>query len=79
MSLLQALFGTSVTVIGEDGQPQPQSETETGGLVERFRAMFDFVGNWQYPPFDCQNCGRPMRGPICAHCGETQAGYDYSH
>ena len=77
MNLLQALFGTSVTVIGEDGQPQP--EPETGGLVERFRAIFNFAQNWQYPPFDCQNCGGSMRGPICPHCREVQSGYDYIH
>jgi len=73
-SLLQALFGQAVTVIGEDGQPETDN-----GLVERLHEMFNFAQDWQYPPFNCQNCGRTMRGPICPHCGEIQSGYDYAH
>ena len=60
MSLLQALFGTAVTVIGEDGQPEPETDN---GLVERLHEMFNFAQDWQYPPFNCQNCGAVNAGP----------------
>ena len=76
MNLLQALFGTSVTVIGEDGQPQPESET--GGFADKLLSGFTSLFA-PSAPRDCQNCDKLMRGPICPHCGETQAGYDYSH
>ena len=76
MILLQALFGTSVTVIGEDGREQPQ-ENDNGWadqLISGLSSLFT-----PSAPFDCQHCGRDMRGPICPHCGEIQSGYDYIH
>ena len=79
MSLLQMLFGQLVIVIGEDGQQVIEAEeAQAGGWADKLRAMFDFAETWQYPPFDCQNCGKPMRGPRCPHCGEIQSGYDYN-
>lgn len=58
------------------GAGETEAEAE---LKSHLRPLAGDVLAFARDPRPCQHCHWPMRGPICPHCGETQAGYEYLH
>ncbi len=68
-TLAELLFGVPVLPSGAD----PDRE----GLRAELRGLLGDLPDRE--PALCQRCQKMMRGPLCPHCGEWQAGYPYLH